>query len=316
MRARLLLLFSTIWTVAAAVWAGPAPETTAIRAGHLVDPARGSVADDQVILVKDGKITAVGPRLPIPSDASVIDLSGSWVLPGLMDAHTHLTLGGPPPLVLEAVYVKEGSAFRALRGLRNAQLVLEKGFTTVRDVGNDANYAVADLKRVIEQGWFAGPTIITSGKIIAPFGGQLQKTSPEQGLYWQYEYIDADSPDEVRKAVRRNVFYGAGVIKLVADNSPYHYSVEEIRAAVTEAHSAGLAVAVHVFGGEAARNVILGGADSLEHGFELSDELLQLMKEKGTVLVGTDAPYEQLAAMGDVGGILPDPKTSANNILD
>ena len=97
--------------------------------------------------------------------------------------------------------------------------------------------------------------------------------------------------------MRQNIYYGANAIKLVSDNGAYYYSEEEIRAAVTEAHRAGVTVAVHVLGGDAARNVILGGADAIEHGFALSDELLTLMKERGTVLVGTDFPFEHLAAI-------------------
>jgi imidazolonepropionase-like amidohydrolase len=274
-----------------------AAQTTAIRAGHLIDPATGRVAELQTILVKDGKITAVGPGVEVPQAATLIDLSASWVLPGLMDAHVHITWGEPPPPVMELSYVREGSPLRALRGLWNARSVLEAGFTTIRDVGNEANYASIDLRRAFERGWFMGPTLVTTGKIIAPFGGQLSGTPPELGPFWRFEYIDADTPDEMRKAVRQNIYYGAQAIKLVCDNSAYHCSVDEVRAAVAEAHSAGLPVAVHVMGGEAARNVILGGADSIEHGFGLSDELLQMMKEKGVVLVSTDFPYEHLAAM-------------------
>jgi imidazolonepropionase-like amidohydrolase len=173
-----------------------------------------------------------------------------------------------------------------------------------------------DIRRAIEQGWFTGPTMLTTGKIIAPFGGQSHGVPPEMGPFWRFEYQDADTPDEVRKAVRQNIYYGANAIKLVADNSPFYYSEEEIRAAVSEAHKAGITVGVHVMGGQAARNVIMGGADSVEHGFDLSDELLQLMKEKGTVLVGTDFPLEHLKAMGTAGGIIPSPEITAKAILD
>jgi len=235
-----------------------AAQTAAIRAGNLVDPVTGTVAKNQLILVKDGKIAEVGPRVQVPAGAEVVDLSNAWVMPGLMDAHTHLTLGGPSLDLLESLYLRETTGIRLLRGIRNARAVLEAGFTTIKDVGNSANYADTDLRRAIEMGWFPGPTVLNAGKIIAAFGGQSRGIPAELGPFWQFEYIDADTPDEIRKAVRRNIYYGANTIKLVADNSPYHYSVEEIRAAVTEAHSAGMAVAVHVYGGEAARNVILG----------------------------------------------------------
>jgi imidazolonepropionase-like amidohydrolase len=193
-------------------------------------------------------------------------------------------------------------------------VLLNAGITTVRDVGNDANYAAVDLRKTIDQGWFTGPTILTAGKIIGPFGGQSNGASVEMGPYWRFEYIDADGSDEIVKAVRQNIFYGADLIKLVADSSRSHYSLEEIRTAVEAAHNAGLAVAVHVLESSPAKDVILGGADSIEHGFFLSDDILRLMKEKGTVLVGTDFPSEHLVA----GGIdTPEnAKVLGNTILD
>lgn len=269
-------------------------QTTIIRAGHLVDPANGTVADDQVILVQDGTIRTVGEQATIPTGAVVVDLPDSWVLPGLMDAHTHLTLQLSPDQTLEDIYQRESTARRVLRGIRNARILLEAGVTTVRDVGNAGDFGDTDLRRAIEEGWFPGPTIINAGKIIAPFGGQSDWVSPEQHDLWQYEYIDADSPDAVRKAVRQNLFYGATVIKLVADWKNYHYSEEELRAAVETAHQAGVAVAVHVESDEPARLVIRSGADSIEHGTFLSDAVLRLMKEHGTFLVGTDFPFEHL----------------------
>jgi imidazolonepropionase-like amidohydrolase len=278
-------------------------ETTAIRAGHVIDPATGSVAENQVILVTDGKITGVGSGIAVPGGAEVVDLSGAWVLPGLMDAHAHLTLRFPnrtdarspwPP-----VYTEESSAFRALRGARNARVVLEAGFTVIKDIGNAADYADTDLRKAIEQGFFPGPTILNSGKIIAPFGGQVANIAPEQGPFWQFEYIDADTPDEVRKAVRQNIYYGATTIKLVADQYQYYYSEREIRAAVEEAHQAGLTVAVHATRDTPTRNAILAGADSIEHGWDLSDATLSLMKERGTILVGTDFPLSHLRLIYD-----------------
>ncbi len=211
--------------------AGARAQTSAIRAGNLIDPDTGTIAKNQIILVKDGKVAEGGSRVQIPPGASVIDLSNSWIMPGLMDAHTHLTLGASGELFLESEYLKDSSGLRALRGLRNAQVVLEAGFTAVKDIGNDASYAAVDVRRAIEKGWFLGPTMLTTGKIIASFGGQSHGIPPEARPFWRFEYIDADTPDEVRKAVRHNIYYGANAIKLVADNSAYYYSEEEIRAA-------------------------------------------------------------------------------------
>ena len=310
-RSSFLSLFAFVLLIASAAF----PQTAAIRAGNLIDPAAGTVAKNQIILVKDGKIAEVGAKVDIPAGAEVIDLTNAWVMPGLMDGHTHITLDFDMSSGFDTIYLRESSAMRALRGLKTAQDILQTGFTVVRDVGNDANYAAVDIRDAIRKGWFAGPTVLTTGKIIAPFGGQTHRVTPEQGRFWLFEYIDADTVDEVRKAVRQNIYYGADAIKLVSDNSAFYYTVEEIRAASEEAHAAGLVVSVHVMGGEAARNVILGGSDSIEHGFYLSDELLELMKEKGTWLLGTEFPQAHLEKL-DPAGTMGQAKEEAAKYID
>jgi imidazolonepropionase-like amidohydrolase len=289
----------------------------AIRAGHLVDPAKGTSSENQIILIEGRTIAEVGPDLDISSADEVIDLSDSWVMPGLMDAHVHLTTNFPHDLAggvsTAAFYLTESNAFRVLRGVKNARDVLNVGFTTVKDVGNDGNYVAVDLRRAIANGWVEGPTVLTTGKIIAAYGGQSHGVSPDAPLIWHFEYLDADTPDEIRKAVRQNIYYGVDAIKLVSDNSAFYYTEEEIRAAVQEANRANQTVAVHVLGGEAARNVILGGAHSVEHGFFLDDDLLRLMRENGTFLVGTDFPLEHLEAMGV---FLPEPQAISQSIID
>jgi imidazolonepropionase-like amidohydrolase len=305
------------WGMVLALLAGAAApgaaQVTAIRAGHLIDPATGAVARDQVVLVEKGRITDVGSEVRIPAGATVIDLSRQWVMPGLMDAHTHLTLG---TLDYIGSYIRQSKALRALLGARNAQAVVRAGFTMVKDIGNDADYAGVDVRRAVERGWFDGPTFLNAGKIIAPFGGQSSHIPPEQGRHWEVEYIDADTPDEVRKAVRQNIYYGATTIKLVSDTHRYFYSVDEVRAAVEEARAAGMTVSVHAYHDASARNAILGGAASIEHGFLLSDAVLTLMKEKGTVLVGTDFPFEHLQAMNSGVGAGRDPRAGADAIIE
>ncbi|MGA8506420.1 MAG: amidohydrolase family protein [Candidatus Sulfotelmatobacter sp.] len=291
MRELLLVLFSLLTLPVSA-------QTIAIRAGNLINPGDGSVAKNQIILVKDQKIAEVGANVVIPKDSQIIDLPHEWVMPGVMDAHTHVTWSAPHFKDLEYAYSAEPTGLRALRGLHTVQILLN-AVTTIRDVGNDANFAAVDLRKAIDAGWFIGPTVQTAGKIIAPFGGQSEAVPPEVGPLWSFEYYDADSPEEIRKAVRKNIFYGADLIKLVADNSDYHYSVEEIRAAVDEAHHAGRPVAVHVYGGEAADNVIAAGVDSLEHGFLLTDDQLRKMKEKGIFLASTDFPSSHSEAGGE-----------------
>jgi imidazolonepropionase-like amidohydrolase len=307
---KLLLLFWLFALPAAA-------QIIAIRAGNLIDPATGNVTRNQIILVQGGKISAVGAGLTIPADAQVVDLSNEWVMPGLIDAHTHITFQEiPGKAPFEAMYLKESSPFRALRGLHNAGILLNAGFVTVREVGNEADYACSDLKKAIRMGWFDGPTIQCAGKIIGPFGGQSKGMPEEIGEFWRHEYIDADTPDEIIKAIHQDIYYGADVIKLATDNSEFFYSENDIRVAVTEAHNAGRALAVHVYGGQAADNVIRGGADSVEHGFGLTNEQLKLMKEKGTFLVGTDFPTAHLAGLNPSNDTLADADKLGKSIID
>jgi len=287
-------------------------QTVAIRAGNLIDPATGASTKNQIIIIKDQKIVEVGPSASIPAGAQVIDLSTEWVMPGVIDSHTHVTFLLPNMSTpLEENYLEVGKGMRVLQGLKIAQTLLNAGITTIRDVGNEAGYASVDVRNAINKGWFTGPAILTSGKIIAPFGGQSSGTPPEAGPVWRYEYLDADGVWEIRKAVRENIFYGADLIKLVSDNSDYFYSEEEIRAAADEAHKAGRALAVHCYKKEEADNVINGGADSLEHGWHLTDDQLRLMKSKGTFLAGTEFPEAHF-----VQGGYPDGKAVSAAALD
>ncbi|HEU4861567.1 MAG TPA: amidohydrolase family protein, partial [Chitinophagaceae bacterium] len=151
-------------------------QNTVIKAGHLFDSRTGKFLDNQIIIIKNGRIVQVGANLAVGNNDKVIDLSKSWVLPGLMDCHVHITSNYPYRKYsgIEDIYDKESSAFRALRGAHNAELFLKSGFTTIKDIGNDANYATADVIKAIRRGWVKGPTIFYSGKIIAPYGGQTQ----------------------------------------------------------------------------------------------------------------------------------------------
>ena len=270
-------------------------QVTAIRAGHLVDVEAGQTLENQVILIEDGLITAIGEDLEIPDGAEVIDLSDSYVLPGLIDAHTHLAMTEMPGADINdhGTYfyttLLEPTAFRAIQGVAQARTLLETGFTWVRDVGNSALYADVALRRAIEGGWIPGPNMIASGIIIAPFGGQFQMQPEKPGL-GNPEYIYADTEDEIRLAVRKNIHYGATVIKLVTDNQPYIYSVEDIAAAVDEAGDVGIKVAAHASSDEGIRRATLAGVASIEHGTRPTDETLELMRDMGTVLVGTDFP--------------------------
>jgi imidazolonepropionase-like amidohydrolase len=149
--------------------------------------------------------------------------------------------------------LRDSTGFRAIQGVANARSMLEYGFTTVRDIGNAANYADTDLRRAIEQEIVPGPTIINAGRIIAPYGGQFQ-LQPDKPNLGNPEYFYADTRDELKKAIRENIHYGARVIKIVVDDQPYIYSVDDIRFVIEEARLAGLKVAAHCWTEKGARN--------------------------------------------------------------
>lgn len=273
-------------------------QITAIKAGKLVDPETGTTSVNQVILVENGKIKTVGANLQIPKDATVIDLSTSTVLPGLFDCHSHLCqMTSPDNRDLFTTDIKQSTAYRAIIGVKTAREMLESGFTTVRDVGNNGNYADTSLRNAIENNLVPGPTIINAGRIIAPFGGQYH-LRPDRVELGNPEYLFADTHDEMLKAVRENIHFGALVIKIVVDDQKYIYSPEDIKFIVEEARKAGLRVAAHCMTEQGARNAIEGGVASIEHGFRMSDEALELAKQKNVVLVGTDFPEKDAEYLG------------------
>lgn len=274
-------------------------QTHVIRAGHLVDVESGRILDNQEILVVDGKITEVGAQVSAPADAVLVDLSDHYVMPGLIDAHTHLALqemDGSDINDYGSYYYAsliEDTSMRVAQGTMLARSMLEAGFVWVRDTGNNGMYGDVTLRRAIDGGWIPGPNIVAAGRMIAPFGGQFQM-NPEKPELGEPEYFYADSHEEIIRAVRENVHYGATFVKLIIDNQPYIYSVEDVKTAVDEAHDMGVGVMAHAVSDEGIRNAVLGGVDSIEHGFNPSDETLQLMKDRGTYLVGTDFPASRL----------------------
>lgn len=273
-------------------------QVTAIRAGKLVDPETGTTALNQIIIVESGKIKAMGAGSPIPAGATIIDLSTFTVLPGLFDAHAHMCQTSPPDnRDLFSLDIRLPSTYRAIQGVVNAREMLESGFTTIRDVGNNGNYADTSLRRAIEEGLVPGPTMINAGRIIAPFGGQYH-LQPERRELGQPEYLIADTKDEITKAIRENIHFGAKVIKIVVDDQQYIYSVDDIKFIVAEAASAGLKVAAHCMTEQGARNAAAGGVASIEHGFRMSDEVLQLAKQNNVVLVGTDFTEKAALLLG------------------
>ena len=283
-------------------------QVIAIKAGKLVDPETSATSTNQVILVEGRKIKAVGTTLQIPPGAVVIDLSNYTVLPGLFDVHTHMCMTvGPTHIgndrdesasVLIPTLINT-TAYRAIQGVANAREMLEAGFTTIRDVGNAGNYADTDLRRAIEEGLIPGPTVINAGRIITPYGGQfIDILTPERRDLGNPEYLYADTKDELKKAIRENILYGAKVIKIVVDDQPYIYSVDDIKFVVDEAARAGLKVAAHATSVAGARNAAEAGVASIEHGYHVTDEILELAKKNKVVLVPTDWTETIMREMG------------------
>src|SRR6266404_2496338 len=278
-------------------------QVIAIRAGHLVDPETGTAAANQVLLVEGGKFTAIGSNVAIPRGAEVIDLSQSYVSPGLVDAHNHLALTYKKDPENNSYYlttVMDSTAIRAIQAVSNGITMMNSGFTVVRDLGNAANYADTALRVAIEQGWIPGPTVINSGIIIGGMGGQFFPV-PERASLVYPEYLDADTPDEIVKAVRKNILYGAKVIKIMVDAKSYGYTVDEMKLFVAEAAKSGLKVAGHVQTPAGARRAIEAGIWSIEHSNGLDDETHKMMAKKGIWRVGTETPFTGYNAQTERG---------------
>jgi imidazolonepropionase-like amidohydrolase len=270
-----------------------------IRADRLIDPETGTARADQFISVKDGRIVEVGPKVAAPEGAETIDLSNLSVLPGLVDAHDHMAITYkkfPENDVYYYTYIQDSTAIRAIQAVSNSLQMLSAGFTLIRDLGNNGLYADSALRIAIEQGWIPGPTIINSGIIIGGMGGQFHPT-PEmvnQHHIVYPEYLDADTPDEIIRAVRQNVLFGAKVIKICVDCKSYPYTVDDMKLFVREAANAGgLKVAGHVQTEEGARRAIEAGIWSIEHDIGLTEELQVLMAKKGIWRVGTETPFTE-----------------------
>jgi imidazolonepropionase-like amidohydrolase len=289
-RASTLVLTLVLLLAFAPAGAGQDGGVIAIRAGRLIDPEAGTSTANQIILVAGGRITGVGSDLAVPAGARVIDLSSATVLPGLFDVHTHLCMTVKPDRDHGNYYfttLLDPESMRAVEGVANARDMLDAGFTSVRDVGNEGNYACVSVRQGIAQGLVPGPTMQTAGRIIAPFGGQFH-LQPEKRDLATPEYAFADTRDEMRKAVRENAHFGATVIKIVVDDQRYIYSVDDIRFIKAEAAAAGLKLAAHAWTQAGAHNAAEAGVDSIEHGQLLTDDDLALMKRNHVVLVGTD----------------------------
>ena len=276
--------------------AGLQGQVTAIKAGKMIDTDAGTVLSNQIILVKGGKIEAVGGNLSIPSDAKVIDLSGMTVLPGLIDCHTHLTdsYADADPLS----ELRKTSAFDAFQSIPNAKAVLLAGFTTVRDVGAYRALVDVALRDAINRGDLVGPRMYVAGAYITITGGAGAVTgfAPDIILPWDLHFGEANSPWEVRQRIRALANQRVDLVKVLATGAVLthnsnvksaEFTPDELSAAVQEAQSFGLRVAAHAHSPEGIKNAVRAGVASIEHGSLADDESRQLMKQHGTYLVPT-----------------------------
>ena len=279
--------------------AGPAcaaERPIAIRAGQLIDTVAGRTAGAQLIIVRDGVIADVGPDVPVPADARLIDLGAYTVLPGLMDAHTHLTIDqrNQDPLA----ELEHTAAERAFGAIPNARAVLLAGFTTVRDLGSYRALVDVALRDAIKRGDVIGPRMYVAGAYLTIAGGAGAVTgfAPDVTLPWDLRYGAANSPSEVRERVRMLAGQRVDLIKMFATGAVLTHNSnpagreatpEELTAGADEARNFGLKLAVHAHGAEGIKAAIRAGAASIEHGTLMDDEGRALMKQHGTYLVPT-----------------------------
>jgi imidazolonepropionase-like amidohydrolase len=273
---------------------------TVIRAGRVFDSENGVFLPARDIIVKGNLIESIGENLPVPAGAHVIDLRRFTVLPGLIDAHTHLLYLEDPKSNLSMEGIKaltlEGTPLRALRGAARGKTFVLTGITTVRDLGNSGRFGDIALRTAINEGSVDGPRMYVSGPGLSTEGGQFPGLKFDYRAIAEEEYRIIRGVDDARNAVRENITYGANVIKIYSNNTPNPtmLSIEEMKAIVDEAHLYRVKVAAHATSDVAVRRAVEAGVDSIEHGYQVSDETLKLMKEKGVALVPTDADLQSL----------------------
>jgi imidazolonepropionase-like amidohydrolase len=273
-----------------------AAPVTAIHAGHVIDTETGRVLNDQTILVSDGLIAEIGPNVQIPDGARNLDLQDYTVLPGLIDAHTHLTIDIKHQDPLEEL--KHTAAERAFGSIPNARAVLLAGFTTVRDLGSYRALVDVALRDAINRGDVVGPRMYVAGAYVTISGGAGAVTgfAPDVTLPWDLHYGTANSADEVRERIRTLAGQRVDVIKMFATGAVLTHNSnpagreatqEQLEAGVDEARNFGLKVAVHAHGAEGIKAAVRAGAASIEHGTLIDDDGIKLMKQRGTYLVPT-----------------------------
>jgi imidazolonepropionase-like amidohydrolase len=302
----------------------PEGKKTILRSARMVDVDQGRLITPASVLIEGDRITAVGAA-DRPRDAEIVDLGDVTLLPGLMDMELNLLMGGPAgPMAA----VQDDPAIKTLRAVVNARTTLLAGFTTVRNLGLFVQTGgilldVAVMK-AIDAGWIDGPRVVPAGHAITPTGGHLDPTmfqglapgimplSVEEGI--------CDGVEQIRRAVRYQIKYGAQVIKVCASGgvmsltgSPgaQHFSDEELRAIVDEAHRRGIKVAAHAHGDQGIRAGVEAGIDCIEHGSLMSEQTMKFMIERGTFLVATSYLAEGL----DVSRVHPLLRAKAEEVF-
>ena len=297
-----LLSTSAFLALGVALSASAAEPVTVVRAARLYDGKADAVVSPGVVVVSDGRIVAAGSSAAVPAGARVVDLGDATLLPGLMDAHTHLSFESSLDWKQDQLdLLKKPITEQAIIATEYARRTLMAGFTTVRDVGSSDLIDVG-LRNAIDSGKVPGPRMLVAVNAIGSRGGHcdptggfrpelLKEPGPEQGV--------ANGPDQVRAAVRFDAKHGADVIKTCATggvlseadkvDSP-QLTQAELDALVDEAHALGRKTAAHAHGAEGAKRAIRAGIDSIEHGSFLDDEAFELMRKRGTYFVPTPLP--------------------------
>lgn len=304
-----------IWLVSIAVWLVAATasigEVIAIKADLLIDGTGAARVENAVLLIDGDRITAVGKAasLSIPPGARVIDLEGYTILPGLMDCHVHIS--GAPGDGGDTQKLRESEAHEAIYSVAHAKITLDAGFTTIRNVGA-GNYSDAALRDLIAKGVVPGPRMYVATRGVGATGGHADINGWNPALNLPGYAQIADGVDELRKAIRTQIKYGADVIKITATGGvlsagtsldEQQYTLEELQAVVETAGNLGVKVAAHAHSPAGMNDAIRAGVASIEHGSLVDDEGIELMLEHGTYLVPTLYTLDFIIEEGEAWGI-------------